>query len=161
MTREETRRKGGWPLIRAALNCCWKVRRRRRMILRNAAVHQNRPCLFCSKFSWPPQARRPIGRSTHTHTHTHTHRKVAREKSAFRCSDSCLASYTRRNKRKASAFNMLSVSNFKATDSSYHMRNMSPLLMQNRRGNEVEAHNNMATYRDFSWRTLSNVTTDH
>ena len=95
------------------------------------------------------------------HTHTHTHRKVAREKSAFRCSDSCLASYTRRNKRKASAFNMLSVSNFKATESSYHMRNMSPLLMRNRRGNEVEAHNNMATYRDFSWRTLSNVTTDH
>ena len=93
------------------------------------------------------------------HTHTHTHRKVAREKSAFRCSDSCLASYTRRNKRKASAFNMLSVSNFKATESSYHMRNMSPLLMQNRRGNEVEAHNNMATYRDFSWRTL--VQRDH
>ena len=52
MTRED----------RAALICCRKVVWRR-MILRNATVHQNRPCLFCPKFSKPLEARKPVGGS--------------------------------------------------------------------------------------------------
>ena len=47
MTRED----------RAALVCCRKVVWRR-MILRNAAAHRNRPCLFCPKFSKPLEARK-------------------------------------------------------------------------------------------------------